>query len=148
MKKSNLFNGTRRFSLDLRLTFYEFLYSLLVNEKDGAINFVKDKKPIQNVADLIQKRIDGKSVTRLQWLSATSAVYTAAIVLDIVRFKSLLVETNAYEAAAGVAEAGYAISASQAELASLAIISAVNYSAENNKDKELRLYQLTKLIEH
>jgi hypothetical protein len=65
---------------DLSLVVPKFFVWLLTDPKDGVIRFARPdgKIAIQRVADLYQKKIDGKSVSEATWRYAATAADAAA----------------------------------------------------------------------
>ena len=61
----------------------KFLHWLLVDEQYGVINFANtddSKNAVLNVADLLHKKINGKRVTKKQWIAAAAAAAARAAV--------------------------------------------------------------------
>ena len=65
---------------DLSGVFPRFMHWLLVDKEHGVIKFAKDKKVVQAVADLYQKKINGEDIDPDEWIkvrSAADAAYAA-----------------------------------------------------------------------
>jgi len=55
----------------------KFVHWLLVDPEHGVIKFTKNKKVVQDVADLYQRKINGETVERSEWQEVARAARTA-----------------------------------------------------------------------
>ena len=92
--------------VDLSLVWYEFIVWLLGDKKDGVIQYAKidnQKKVIQNVIDLYERKIKGEDITQEEWRIAHAAAYTAYATADAYTTYTAYATAAAADAAAHAA---------------------------------------------
>lgn len=109
---------------DLSLVFYKFMYWLLVDPKEGVIQYARPdgRKAIQDIADLFERKINGEDVDFERWMKARRAAAAAyAAYADAYADAA----AAAYAAAAAAAYAAAAAAAAAAQKARSARFSAM-----------------------
>ena len=64
--------------VDLEMIWPKFLHWLLIDKKDGVIKYAKtdnQRKAIQDVADLYERKIKGESININKWLEKRAAAF-------------------------------------------------------------------------
>lgn len=127
---------------DLSIVFYKFIYWLLVDKKDGILQYAKihrTKNLILKVADLYKKYID-KELSLKQFGKAIAVIYGDAAYAAAVSF-------TYHNAAAHPDYADYTIAACAAAAAHTDYAAAAAYAADvTNACKQSRIRQADKLI--